>query len=303
MYRPELKGPGLSGRIDFGNPSLGPMVRMLAANLRRETAAWAPPGGLRLMRERICEAECLVLGPDADTPLPGVLYCHGGGFFLPLQCSSLRIAAALAEALPARVFLPDYRLLPEHPAPAAFQDCLAAWRFLCENAGSLHLDGRVLLYGESAGGALAAGLALYARDHRLPPAAGQVLIYPALDDRAQPYPSRAGIADAAWNPSSNAAMWRDYLRASGPLPHLVPLRTETFSHLPPAYIEPQEVDILRDEAAAFADALRGAGVPVQCSEIAGSYHGFDADTDNPFVRSVLAQRTAAMQLLLKDTTK
>lgn len=303
MYRSELKGPGLSGRIDFGNPSLAPVVRMLAANLRREAAAWNPPSGLHLVRERVGEAECVVLGPDPGTPLPGILYCHGGGFFLPLQCAALRLASAFAQAIPARVFLPDYRLLPEHSAPAAFYDCLAVWRSMQENAETWHLDGRVLLYGESAGGALAAGLALHARDHRLPQAAGQLLIYPALDDRPQPYPSRAGVADAVWNPSSNAAMWREYLRASGARSPLVPLRAEAFSDLPPAYIEPQEIDILRDEAAVFAEKLRCAGVPVQCSSISGSYHSFDADTDNPFVRTVTAQRTAAMKSMLKNTTK
>ncbi|WP_367923884.1 alpha/beta hydrolase fold domain-containing protein [uncultured Ruthenibacterium sp.] len=303
MYRPELKGPGLSGRVDFGNPSLVPVVRMLSINLRRETSAWSPPVGLWLTHERIGETECFVLAPDPDALLPGVLYCHGGGFFLPLQCTSLRIASALAKALPARIFLPDYRLLPEHLAPAAFQDCLAVWRSMSEDAALRHLDGRMLLYGESAGGALAAGLALYARNYGLPQAAGQVLIYPALDDRAQPYPSRGGIADAAWNTSSNAAMWRKYLHISEPTPYLVPLRAKVFSNLPPAYIEPQELDILRDEAIVFAENLRRAGVPVQCNEISGSYHSFDADTDNPFVRSVLAQRVAAMKSMLEDTTK
>lgn len=301
MYRSELKGPGALGRIDFGNPSLAPVVRMLAGNLRRDAAAWSPPHGLRFSRRRIGEADCAVLGPDTDAPLPGVLYCHGGGFFLPLQCAALRIAAVLAKELPARVFLPDYRLLPQYPAPAAFQDCLAVWRFLQRDAEGAGLDGRMILYGESAGGALAAGIALYARDCALTQAAGQVLVYPVLDDRAQPYPSRAGMKGAAWNASSNAAMWRGYLRDCAPEPHLVPLRAEQFAHLPPAYIEPQEFDILRDEAVVFAEKLRNAGVPVQCSEVSGSYHGFDDDTDNPFVRAVLARRIAAMKRMLTDT--
>lgn len=298
--RTERKEPGMLGRIDFGNPSLAPVVRMLAGNLRRDAAAWSPPPGLRLSRRRIGEADCAVLEPDTDELLPGVLYCHGGGFFLPLQCAALRIAEVFAKALRVRIVMPDYRLLPEHPAPAAFQDCLEAWRSMQCDTGDRGLDGRVILYGESAGGALAAGLALYARDHSLPQASGQMLIYPALDDRAQPYPSRAGVTGAAWNASSNAAMWRGYLRTCEPGPYLVPLRAENFADLPPAYIEPQELDILRDEAAVFADKLRNAGVPVQCSEIPGSYHGFDDDTDHPFVRAALVRRIAAMNHMLSD---
>lgn len=80
-----------------------------------------------------------------------MLYCHGGGFFLPLQVPALRLAAKYAAALHMRIFLPEYRLLPEHPAPAAFDDCLAVWRQMMVRAEALGLDAtKILLYGESA---------------------------------------------------------------------------------------------------------------------------------------------------------
>lgn len=300
MVSSGTNGAALLGRLDFGSPALAPVVRMLAANLRREAAAWQPPPGLRLSRRRIGEADCAVLGPDTDAPLPGVLYCHGGGFFLPLQCAALRIAAVLAKELPARVFLPDYRLLPQHPAPAAPDDCIAVWLAMHEHAEEWRLDGRVILYGESAGGALAAGLALCARDRALPQAAGQVLIYPALDDKPGAYPSRAGVAGAAWNAASNAAMWRGYLQDCAPGPHLVPLRAERFANLPPAYIEAAERDILRGEAAAFAGKLRDAGVPAEFHTVAGAVHGFDADADAPLTRAAVSRRVAAMTAMLAD---
>ena len=145
VERNVLNFPGALGKVDFGNPALAPVVRMLAANLRRGAAAWSPPPGLKLSRRRIEETDCAVLEPDTDAPLPGVLYCHGGGFFLPLQCAALRIAAVLAKELPARVFLPDYSLLPQNPATSVFQDCIDLCRFLYYDSVSFHIIGRLFL--------------------------------------------------------------------------------------------------------------------------------------------------------------
>lgn len=273
---------------------------MLAEKLRCETAAWQPRPGFRLTRRTAGDTAYWELSPQTDAPAPALVYCHGGGFFLPLQCAALRLAQQYAAALGARIFLPEYRLLPQYPAPAAFEDCLAVWRCARAEAG----DGPVLLYGESAGGALAAGLALYARDQHLPPAAGQVLIYPALDDRSEGYPSRAGVPGAAWNAASNAAMWRGYLQRQPAPAWLVPLRAEQFVALPPAYIEAAENDILRDEAAAYARALKGAGVPTEFHTLAGATHGFDADADAPLTRDAVARRIAAMErMLAKNKSK
>lgn len=301
-YRRELKAPGGLSRIDFGSPALAPALRMTIGNLQKETRAFRPPAGLRFYKKMIPhdagETECFVLEAEAGGKMPALLYCHGGGFFLPLQASTLRIASYYARALGARVYLPEYRLIPAHPAPAAFFDCLAVYEAIQKE-----MDGGekgCLLYGESAGGTLAAGLAQWMRDKGLPPAAGQVLIYPALDDLRGEYPSRALYRDAAWTERSNEYMWRGYLRdGCGTMePYLIPLCAQAFDGLPPAYIEPQEIDILRDEAVAYAQKLRGAGTPVQLELIRGSYHGFDTDTENPFVKTVLEQRVHAMKEML-----
>lgn len=203
-----------------------------------------------------------------------------------------------------RVFLPEYRLLPEAPAPAAFEDCLAVWRGMTAQADALGLDaGCLLLYGESAGGALAAGLAQRLCAEEGPRPAGQLLIYPVLDDRCGRYPSMERYADAAWPRHSNEYMWREYLRelpeAGAPL---VPMRAAPadLARLPAAYIEPQEIDTLRDEAAAYAEALRDAGTTVEVNEVPGSYHGFDADTENPFVQAVVGRRICAMRAMLDN---
>lgn len=305
-YRPELKQPKTLGGIDFGNPALAPMVGMVVRNLRQAARAWTAPDGVtvRILSTLSADGtamECFLVEPETNAPLPGLLYCHGGGFFLPLETPALELAAVYAQKLRVRVFLPEYRLLPEHPYPVPLQDCRAAWEEMGKT-GPYRLDGRALLYGESAGGALAAGLAQQLRDEGESSPCGQVLIYPALDDRSERYPSAEAYSGAVWTKQANQRMWSGYLRNGfqGPEGHAVPLRGGDFSSLPPTYIEPQGIDLLRDEAIAYGERLRSAGVPVQVNIIEGSYHGFDTDVENPFVQSVIDQRVRAMAGMLAD---
>lgn len=306
-YRPELKKPGTLGGIDFGNPALAPMVRMVIQNLRRAVRAWASPEGLAFRTisfpSQDGEAvECFIVEPDTDEPLPGLLYCHGGGFFLPLEVPALELAAVYARKLRVRVFLPDYRLLPEHPYPDPLRDCLTAWEKMNAQGEDHRLDDRLLLYGESAGGALAAGLAQLLRDERKPPPRGQILVYPALDDRSERYSSVERYSGAVWTKRANTQMWSGYLKNGfqGLEGHAVPLRASDFSNLPPAYIEPQGIDLLRDEGIVYGERLREAGVSADVNIIEGSYHGFDADVENPFVQSVIDQRIRVMAGMLAD---
>lgn len=306
-YRSELKQPKTLGGIDFGNPALAPMIHMVVQNLHRATQAWTPPEGISFHTISIPSKgggsiECFVVEPKVEVPLPGMLYCHGGGFFLPLEVPALELAAVYAHKLSIRIFLPEYRLLPDHPYPAPLQDCHAVWDEMKAQADRFHLNGRTLLYGESAGGALAAGLAQQLRDEGVPVPCGQVLVYPALDDRSEKYPSTEQYSDAVWTKRANTQMWSGYLKNGfqGPESYAVPLRSADFTHLPPAYIEPQGVDLLRDEGVAYGERLREAGVPVQVNMIEGSYHGFDTDVKNPFVQTVLEQRIRAMADMLTD---
>lgn len=307
-YHPALKGPGPLDKVDFSNPAMAPLMRMTAKNLQREARAFAaaPPAGVGAACREIAVPDapaltCYVVEPAGAAPRAQMLYCHGGAFFLPVQAAALRLAAQYAAGLGARVILPEYRLLPGCPAPAALRDCLAAWGALTQGSFG---GGPALLYGESAGGALAAGTALYARDHGLAPPRGLALIYPVLDDLRGNYPSRQSCDGAAWTLRSERCMWQRYLPDPARLPewepYLVPMRAPDVGGLPPVYIEPQEFDILRDEALAFARRLTAAGVPVTENLVRGSYHGFDADTGNAFVRTVTAQRLAALRAMLHE---
>lgn len=321
-YRGELKGPGKWTGLDFGNPKLAPALRVMIQTLQRQNRNFAPPSGVAVWTVKISlrdgqEMECFVFEPEesekeTEKITPAMLYCHGGGFFLPIQPMMMQLAAQYALTLKMKVFLPEYRFLPEHPAPTPFWDCQDAWCFLETQAKRLRVDpNRILLYGESAGGMLAAGIALWAREqesgsvhtdagvkcNHFP--VGQMLIYPALDNRCGRYPSVRTYSEAAWPLKNNLAMWREYLKdVSADDAFLVPMRAADFGGLMKTYIEPQEMDILHDEAVAYARRLAEAGADVTLHEIPGSYHGFDADVDNPFVQEVIRKRIAWMSGVL-----
>lgn len=287
--------------LDFTDPRLLPAIQMLVQKLHAEVSSYIPPEGITLGRQRKTvwdgkTIDCYVLEPEGGCPkLPTMLYCHGGGFFLPIQPMMLELAAQYALEAGLRVFLPEYRILPEYPNPYPFRDCVSILEEIQKQ------DTPYLLYGESAGGTLAAGLALWARDYNTRPAKGQCLIYPALDNRCSRYASMRLYAEAAWSLKNNLTMWREYLKngKDGLEEYLIPMTATDVSHLPGAYIEPQGIDLLRDEAVAYAKRLEEAGNQVSINIIEGSYHGFDADTRNPFVQKVVQERIEHMRKMLK----
>lgn len=299
-YSPALKPPGNWTSVDFANPRLAPAVRMMVNGIRAEVSSYSPPDGVTLCRASLPAWDgesipCFVFEPEGGSEkLPAMLYCHGGGFFLPIQPMMMQLAAQYAKELGIRVYLPEYRILPEHPNPYPFRDCLSILEEIQK------ADTPYILYGESAGGTLAAGLSLWARDHGSKAANGQCLIYPVMDNRCSRYPSMRLFTEAAWPLKNNLAMWRDYLRngKDGLDDYLIPMTAPDVSNLPAAYIEPQGIDTLRDEAIAYAKRLEEAGNQVTVNIIEGSYHGFDVDTENPFVQNVVNQRIAAMRAMM-----
>ena len=171
-----------------------------------------------------------------------------------------------------------YRLAPETPYPGPLEDCYAALRWAYRSARDLGIDpGRIGIIGGSAGGGLAAGLALLARDRAEMPVAFQVLSYPMLDDRVT-RPGRAGAP--LWGPSANRFGWRSYLRGLRPgddVPgYAVPARTADLTGLPPAFITVGNLDDLLDEDVDYARRLIAAGVPTDLHVFADGAHAFDS---------------------------
>lgn len=172
----------------------------------------------------------------------------------------------------------DYRLAPEDPFPAGVDDCYAALEWTAAHGDELGVDtGRLAVAGSSAGGGLAAAVALMARDRGGPALRAQILNYPVLDD-TMTTGSMADFTDTPlWTRPASESMWRQYLAAwDGPVPpYAAPARAESLAGLPPAYVMTCEFDPLRDEGIAYAQRLLLAGVSTELHQFAGTFHGFD----------------------------
>lgn len=170
----------------------------------------------------------------------------------------------------------DYRKAPEHRAPAAVDDAIAATAWLAEHQTEVGATGPVFVGGDSAGGNLSALVAIAARDGRTPPVAGQLLIYP-MTDLTMSCPSIDRLADAPILPRTSIAAFRAHYLGGGTAaddPVVSPLFVEDLSGVAPALVQTAEHDPLVDEGHAYADRLADAGVPVRRTCYVGMPHGF-----------------------------
>jgi acetyl esterase/lipase len=216
---------------------------------------------------------------------PGVLYIHGGGFCFGSVEFEHAGALAAAHAAAAVVVSVEYRLAPEHPFPAGLEDCHAALVWLAGEARALGVDaGRIAVMGQSAGGGLAAGLALLARDRGGPRLCFQALGIPELDHRLETPSMREFVDTPLWNRPNAIMSWRCYLGASGTRggfgaaagevsPYASPALAKDLRGLPPAYVSTMEFDPLRDEGIEYALRLLQAGVRVELHQYPGTFHG------------------------------
>jgi acetyl esterase len=208
---------------------------------------------------------------------PALVFFHGGGWVIgdldshDVVCRQLAVEAALI------VISVDYRLAPEHKFPAATDDAIAATKWVAANARELGIDAtRLSIGGDSAGGNLAAVVALAARDGNGPAIAGQVLIYPAVDF-AMTHGSHSEPETSVLLTHSVIRWFRDhYLNGAADIHdwRASPARATTFAGLPPAYVLTAGADPLRDEGDDYAERLRQAGVPVATKHYPGQFHGF-----------------------------
>ena len=216
-----------------------------------------------------------------ERPAPAILQIHGGGFVVGSIETEHAGNAQVAREVGAVMVAVGYRLAPEHPFPAGLEDCYAGLVWLHDQADALGVDrSRIAVAGSSAGGGLAAAVALMARDRGGPALCFQYLGIPELDDRLETASMRTFVDTPLWARPAAELSWRYYLGPgrSGPgtddvPPYAAPARATDLAGLPPAYVSTMEFDPLRDEGILYALALLAAGVPVELHQYPGTFHG------------------------------
>ncbi|WP_236792325.1 alpha/beta hydrolase [Amycolatopsis sp. GM8] len=225
------------------------------------------------------EVPVRVYEPESPRPgAPSMLYVHGGGFAAGTPAQFDPICDFYVHELGCVVVSPDYRLAPEHPFPAAVEDCHDVFRWLVAAQEELGIgSGAPAVVGISAGAAIAAGLALLARDRGGPRASLLLLNSPCLDDRHLTRSSHEIADPRAWNRDASAASWRSYVGpgADEVSPYAAPARAEDLTGLPPTYLSTGELEVSRDETIEFAQRLSAAGIPAELHVYPGCYHGFE----------------------------
>ena len=270
--------------MGIGHRVAGRLLQALAGR------AMQPAAGLALVAPDVAPAERVVATTTAgpvtvhvvrpawsDVPPPVYVNFHGGGFLMGSPADDEALCRALVEATGCVVLNVDYALAPQHPFPAAADQAYAVTRWAAEHGAEHGWDGaRLAVGGQSAGGNLAAGVCLTARERGGPAVALQALLYPPLDLSVDPAtktgraarpiitPGMARVFDACYVP--------DPARRSDPL--VSPVLAPDLAGLPAALVVTAELDTLRDEADRYAARLSDAGVPVTHVVMPGVDHGF-----------------------------
>lgn len=255
-------------------------------------AGGTPSPAVRVM---VYEAE------QRTRPNGALVWIHGGGMVMGAAQQARPLCSRLAAELGIVVISVDYRLAPEHPFPAALDDCYAALEWIHRDAEALGIDtAKVAIGGDSAGGGLAACLAQMVHDRGGPPVCFQVLEYPMLDDRTA---LRIGHDAIVWTNASNRYAWESYL--GGPLRqyegrmYAAASRRVDLTGLPPAWIGVGDIDLFHDEATEYGDRLRAAGVACDTYVVPGMYHAADqfvpeSATMKAFVAQMISALAAAI---------
>lgn len=283
------------------------LVAMRAARLKMAGAVSAPdPTGLLIENVTID-------GPDGDPlplivfrptgaakPMPAMLQIHGGGYVLGEAGASRVGNAETALAADCVVVSVDYRLAPETPFPGPLEDCYAALRWLYARCAEFGVDSaRIAVAGDSAGGGLAAALAVLARDRGEVPLCFQRLGCPMIDDRTCNADRAAHVGEFVWTRASNYFGWKSFLGAepggAGVSPLAAVARVEDLSGLPPAFISVGSLDLFLDEDIDYARRLLAAGVPTELHVYPGAYHGFEMSPASRLAARAADDRLAALR--------
>jgi len=276
---------------------ISPRTFRLVRHLFRLAARFGPLASETVRLENGQRLHLHLPANAVSVPTPALLWVHGGGLVIGDPRLEAKLCAHLADTLGIIVAAPAYRLAPEHPYPAALDDLAAAMTWL---ANRPEVDpARIAIGGDSAGGGLAACLALRLCATEGPRPAFLLLHQPMLDEatRARPDPDPAGLR--IWSANANRFGWSAYLRdVAGPVPATASAARasdDDLARLPPSWLGVGTADLFHDETVCFALRLRAVGVEAGLVTVPGGFHSFTAFTARaPVSRAYLAQMTAAL---------
>jgi acetyl esterase/lipase len=227
---------------------------------------------------------------------PCIYYIHGGGMVMLNRFMGIEVPLAWIPETDAIVVSVEYRLAPENPHPALLNDCYAGLRWVSEHFHELGIDPeRVMIAGQSAGGGLAAGVALMCRDLKGPKLCAQYLSCPMLDDRNTTTSSHQYVEEGTWSRGSNIMAWNAVLGDKAGNEdvsiYAAPARAKDLSGIPTTFIDVGSAEVFRDEDIAYAMMLWASGVQAELHVHPGGFHGFDILAPN----SRLGARAALLQ--------
>ena len=287
-------------------------VSVAALRDRSQTREAAP------LPDGVVSEDCMVPGPDGSpdvfvrlyrpssllSNIPAFYWIHGGGMVTGSVHMSDGFCGQQSLDLGIVVASVEYRLAPEHPYPAPLEDCYAGLRWLARSSEELGIDPKhIAVGGGSAGGGLAAGLALLARDRGEIDICFQLLVYPMIDDRNITNSSLTITDKRLWNRTANIVGWNAYLAGqagSERVSHYAaPARATDLAGLPPTYINVGALDLFLDEDIAYAQALLAAGIPTELHVYPGAFHGSpNSVPDAPVSRRWITDQQAALKRAL-----
>jgi acetyl esterase len=279
--------PGIQAYIKLANELFGDEANASIEDQRQaylelcNAFARPHPEGVKALDRTIkaagIEIPLRIYRPAASGALPAVLFFHGGGWVLGDLDSHDSIAADICSRTGAIVIAVHYRLAPEHPFPAGFDDCYAALCNVAGHAADFGIDpARIVVCGDSAGGNLAAATALAARDRNGPALSGQVLIYPACGTDFDLPSCRENAQAPMFTRDDLELYWSHYLGRDrrGASCYAVPMLAPHFRDLPPALVTTAQYDPVRDDGRLYAESLRNAGVKVELRNAPRLIHGW-----------------------------
>jgi acetyl esterase/lipase len=289
-----------------------PNTRAMVSGMLEAVNAGAPPTpGIEIEDLAVPSHEAGVKVPvriyrpaAAAGPLPVLLWMHAGGFVIGSIAMDELMARNLARDLAIAVVSVDYRLAPEHPYPAAIEDCYGVLQWIGANAPQLRMDaGRIAVGGASAGGGLAASLCLLTRDRGGVAPIFQLLIYPGIDDTNIEPASDRVAENLFWSRANTRIGWHAYLQGKEATDdvaaYAAAIRAEDMSRLPNAFIGVGTADMFVTENLAYAERLAAAGAEVELAVYPGAFHAFDAFAPTSRVaQRFVADRNAALQRAL-----